>query len=59
MSAHIEKRDTEAVGDVEITTQGLLDMFKSGFEKTFSDDNINVSLNRIAIIFIFISSILI
>jgi hypothetical protein len=39
MSAHIEKRDA---GDVEITTQGIIDLFKSGITKTFSDDNINV-----------------
>lgn len=44
MSARVEKREAEPEAvDVEITTQGLLDLFKSGFEKTFSDDNINVS----------------
>ena len=42
MTAHIQKRDTE-VGDVEITTQGIFDAFKSGLEKTFSADNLNVS----------------
>lgn len=47
MTAHIQKRDTSEVGDVEITTQGILDAFKSGLEKTFSADNLNVSLNGV------------
>lgn len=42
MSAHIQKRDT-STGDVEITTPNLLDSFKNGLQKTFSDENINVS----------------
>jgi hypothetical protein len=43
MSAHIRKRDTAEVGDLEITTPGLFDSIKTGLQKTFSEDNLNVS----------------
>jgi hypothetical protein len=42
LSARIEKRDAVEQA-TEITTESLLDSFKSGIKKTFSDENLNVS----------------
>lgn len=44
LGATVVKRDAADEGDIEITTQSILETLKEGAGQLFSDDNLKVSL---------------